>query len=179
MRAAKQPSDANAAAAAVAAGGRRDPAGGLRASYTTDYATDYATDYTTDIPQAYHGHTTRYTRFSGVTQFPSVSTRFHICWWGGGEKIGENLGQKTWEGARQQAIGDQDREFPTVHVTRGLGVGQARPPEPDRPPRRAAPRSVLPRDAATLPGRELPAHGPNGCPAPSAVYPEIVGSSRP
>lgn len=169
MRAAKQPSDANAAAAAVAAGGRRDPAGGLRASYTTDYTTDYATDYNTGIPQAYHGHTTRYTRFSGVTQFPSVSTRFHICWWGGGgggEKIGaENLEQKIG-GSRQLAIGDQDREFPTVQVTRGLGVGQARPGHRNQTGHRAAPRrgrsfhGTPPR----YPGEGYRPTGPTGVP---------------
>ena len=145
-------------------------------AHPTTQTTPQTTPRTT--PRTYHA-------LYPVLGCNAVSISFHEIPYmlvGGEEKKlektwGRKLGREP--ASRQLAIGDQDREFPTVQVTRGVGVGQARPPEPDRPPRRAAPRSVLPRDAATLPGRELPAHGPNGCPAPSAVYPEIVGPSRP
>lgn len=147
MRAAKQPSDANAAAAAVAAGGRRDPAGGLRAYYTTDYATDY----TTDIPRAYHA----LYPFLGCN---AVSISFHeIPYMLVGGRRRKNWSRKNWGkklgqkigGSRQLAIGDQDREFPTVQVTRGQaghpeqararsfhGTSRTPPPPPLPPPPR-------------------------------------------
>lgn len=105
MRAAKQPSDANAAAAAVAAGGRRDPAGGLRAYYTTDYATDY----TTDIPRAYHA----LYPFLGCN---AVSISFHeipymLVGGEGGEKIGaEKIGAENW-GRKLEAAGSWQLEI--------------------------------------------------------------------
>lgn len=153
MRAAKQPSDANAAAAAVAAGGRRDPAGGLRAYYTTDYATDY----TTDIPRAYHA----LYPFLGCN---AVSISFHEIPYmlvGGKEekkleqkKLGQKIGAENW---RQQAVGNWRSRSGVSDCSGDKGTG--------RPPG-TGPRTVFPRNledaaaATTTTTTTLPGGGP-------------------